>query len=255
VHALLSLQAAVLLVCTHPFSGSQVSSVQGLLSSQLGGVPGVQLPPWQLSVQALPQLVPLRTGLRLQPPRGSQVSVVQGLLSSQLRGVPATQPVAGLQVSMPLQTLLSSQFSGVPAAQPVAGRQTSSPLQALLSLQLTGVPVHVPLVQTSPVVQALPSLQVVPFSDVRLLMHPATGSQLSAVHGLLSLQFNGGPVTHPVARLQVVPAPASPPFSRVPAQLPFVHASFCVHALLSLHAVPFASGVPVHVPFWHTPFC
>src|SRR5262249_29012848 len=106
VHALLSLQAAVLLVCTHPFSGSQVSSVQGLLSSQLGGVPGVQLPPWQLSVQALPQLVPLRTGLRLQPPRGSQVSVVQGLFASQLRGVPAAQPVAGLQASVSLRAVV-----------------------------------------------------------------------------------------------------------------------------------------------------
>jgi hypothetical protein len=45
------------------------------------------------------------------------------------------------------------------------------------------------LLHTSPVVHALPSLHAVPFSGVGSLTHPVAGLQLSAVHGLLSLQF------------------------------------------------------------------
>ncbi len=55
VQALPSLHGAVLLVCTHPDAGSQVSSVQTLLSSQLGAGPPTQTPPEHASfvVQAL----------------------------------------------------------------------------------------------------------------------------------------------------------------------------------------------------------
>jgi hypothetical protein len=181
-------------------------------------------------LQTLPLLQLI--GVWLHPRTGSQLSVVHGLLSLQFSGVPATQPVAGLQLPIPLHTLLP--------------------------LHCRGVPVHVPLVHTlSPVVQALLSLQAVPFSGVGLLTHPATGSQLSAVHGLLSLQFSGVPATHPVAGLQVAPLQTLPLLQSIgaPAQVPVVHTSFCVHALLSLHAVPFATGVPMQVPFVHTPFC
>src|SRR5437899_12976107 len=36
-------------VCWQPCTGSHVSVVQGLLSLQLGGVPGVQTPAWEVS--------------------------------------------------------------------------------------------------------------------------------------------------------------------------------------------------------------
>ena len=58
VHALSSLQALVLFVCVQPVVSLQLSVVQGLLSSQLGALPPVQTPAWQVSpvVQALPSL-------------------------------------------------------------------------------------------------------------------------------------------------------------------------------------------------------
>ena len=50
VHALPSLQGALLLVCWQvPDGAEQVSSVQGLPSSQFLATPGMQLPPLQLS--------------------------------------------------------------------------------------------------------------------------------------------------------------------------------------------------------------
>ncbi len=58
VHALPSLQLAVLFSFLQPLVGSQVSIVQGLPSSQLGAAPPVQVPAAQASpvVQALPSL-------------------------------------------------------------------------------------------------------------------------------------------------------------------------------------------------------
>ena len=56
VQALPSSQDAVLLALTQPVAGTHESSVQGLLSSQLGAEPPTQDPPAQVSavVQALP---------------------------------------------------------------------------------------------------------------------------------------------------------------------------------------------------------
>jgi hypothetical protein len=58
VHALPSLQAAVLLVKTQPVSELQESSVQTLESAQFNTDPGTQVPPAQVSlaVHALPSL-------------------------------------------------------------------------------------------------------------------------------------------------------------------------------------------------------
>jgi hypothetical protein len=58
VQAFPSLQGAVLLVNTQPLPGLQLSVVQTLLSLQTTGVPGLQMPPLQVSpvVQALPSL-------------------------------------------------------------------------------------------------------------------------------------------------------------------------------------------------------
>src|SRR5438552_7072483 len=92
--------------------GPQESAVQGLLSSQFSGVPGVQVPTLQTSapLQTLPseQEVPSATGVALHPEAGSQESAVQGLLSLQTSGVPGVQ-VPVRQVSSPLQTLPSEQ--------------------------------------------------------------------------------------------------------------------------------------------------
>jgi hypothetical protein len=59
VHALPSLQVAVLLVKVHwPVAGLQASSVHPLTSLQTLAVPGLHCPFWQMSpvVQALPSL-------------------------------------------------------------------------------------------------------------------------------------------------------------------------------------------------------
>ena len=122
------------------------------------------------------------------------VSVVHGLPSSQSSGVPAVQTPAW-QVSFPLHTVPSGH--GVPFAtevfwQPRTGSQLSV-VQGLLSLQLSGVPaVHVPFWQVSVPLQTVASGQAVPFATATL-RQPSTGSQLSVVHGLLSLQLSGVP--------------------------------------------------------------
>ena len=114
-----------------PVAGSQESAVQGLLSSQTGGEPAVQVPAWQVSapLQALPseQLVPLATGVAVQPLAGSQESVVQGLLSSQTGGFEPVHTPAW-QVSVCVQAFPSLQVVpldfGGSEHKPVAGLQT-----------------------------------------------------------------------------------------------------------------------------------
>src|SRR5439155_9548061 len=83
--------------------------VQPLPSSQLGGLPGLQVPPPQTSRPL--QTVPSSHGFVLlacwQPFAASQESAVQTLPSSQLGGVPGLQ-VPPPQTSRPLQTVPSS---------------------------------------------------------------------------------------------------------------------------------------------------
>jgi hypothetical protein len=125
--------------------------VQTLESLQLGAVPAVQVPLWQVSapLQVLPSLhaVPLVTLVLAQPVVALQVSVVQTLESLQLRAVPAVQ-VPLWQVSAPLHTVLSGHavpFSTAGFWQPKVGLQESL-VQTLESLQLSAVPaVQVPL--------------------------------------------------------------------------------------------------------------
>jgi hypothetical protein len=78
-----------------PSTGSQVSVVQGLLSSQLSGAPAVHVPPWQVSFPlqtvASGHGVLFATAVFWQPRIGSHESVVQALLSLQSSGVPAVQ--------------------------------------------------------------------------------------------------------------------------------------------------------------------
>jgi hypothetical protein len=103
VHGLRSLQSALTVqlwqpgigVFWHPVTALQVSVVQALPSLQLGAVPGVQMPTWQVSrpLQTVPSLqdVPSATVVFWQPLTALQVSVVQTLPSLQLGGVPAVQ--------------------------------------------------------------------------------------------------------------------------------------------------------------------
>jgi hypothetical protein len=88
-------------------------------------------------------------------------------------------------------------------------------VHGLPSSQLVGVPGwHEPPLQTSPVVQAFPSLHgAVLFVWTQ---PPSCGLQLSSVHGLLSSQLTG-----------------------VPAQTPLEQTSPVVHGLPSLHAFVF----------------
>jgi hypothetical protein len=95
----------------HPVVGLQLSAVQGLPSVQLSGVPGLQVPAWQVSapLQALPSehAWPFATAVFWHPETALQESVVQGFESLQLSAVPAAH-VPDWQVSLPLQTVESA---------------------------------------------------------------------------------------------------------------------------------------------------
>src|SRR2546421_714329 len=104
-----SLHGAVLLTWPQPVAGSHESSVQGLLSSQLGPVPPTQAPPEQVSpvVQAFPSSQGLLLLVNTHPVAGSHVSVVQMLLSLQVGAGPPTHTPPE-QVSPVVHALLSS---------------------------------------------------------------------------------------------------------------------------------------------------
>jgi hypothetical protein len=95
-----------------------------------------------------------------------------------------------------------------------------SVVHGLPSLQTSAVPAaQEPAWQVSAPLHASPSLQAVPFAT-GAVRQPSAASQESVVHGLPSLQTSA------------VPA----------AQEPAWHVSAPLHALPSLHAVPFATG-------------
>jgi hypothetical protein len=77
----------------HPVVGLQLSAVQAFPSVQLSGVPGLQVPAWQVSapLHAFPseQAWPFATAVFWHPERALQESVVQGFESLQLSAVPA----------------------------------------------------------------------------------------------------------------------------------------------------------------------
>src|SRR5437870_2438104 len=265
--------------CRQPVTGSQVSVVHGFPSSQLRDDPAVQIPDRHVSapLHTLPSLheVPLASAVCRHPLTGSQVSVVHGLLSLQLSPVPARQMPAW-QVSAPLHTLPSLHevpFASAACWHPASGSQVSA-LHGLLSLQSRAVPAtHTPAWQVSTPLHASPSLHDVPFGSA-VCRHPATGSQVSVVQGLLSLQLRPPPPVHTPAwhvsaPLHASPSPHDVPFGgavcRQPAsgsqasvvqgllslqlraapavQIPDRHVSAPLHTLPSLHDVPFATAV------------
>ena len=93
-----------------------------------------------------------------------------------------------------------------------------SVVQGLASAQLRADPgVQAPAWQVSAPLHTFPSLHDVPFATARL-RQPATGSQLSVVHGLLSLQLSGAPGEHTPswqvsAPLHTFPSPHEVPSS------------------------------------------
>jgi hypothetical protein len=242
-------------------TASQVSVVHTLPSLQLGGVPAVQTPLWQVSfpLHTVPsaQDVPFATAVFTQPVSALHVSVVHAFASLQLSGVPAVQEPFW-HVSAPLQTVPSAQevpfattgfwhtpalqtslVQGFPSLQsagtlhdwqPAIGVWTQ-PLSALHesivhafpSLQLSVVPaVHTPTWHVSAPLHTVPSAHDVPLATAALTQPRAT-SQLSVVQTFPSLQLSGVPAVH----------------------TPLWHVSLPLHTVPSAHELPFATAV-----FW-----
>src|SRR6185369_12602453 len=144
-----------------------------------------QVPPPQtsVSVQAFASSHGIVLFVKTHPRVGSHESSVHGLPSLQTSGTPGRHP-------------------------PVAGSQVSRPLQASASAHTVAVPTQAPAAHVSPLVQRLPSSQV-PATGVST--QPAIGSQLSAVQTLLSSQFGIGPAWQPSTGSQV-----STPLQKLP---------------------------------------
>jgi hypothetical protein len=149
-----------------------------------------------------------------EAPFGSTVLLhTPSVQTSLVHGLPSAQSAATTQDSQP----------GIGVFwQPLTGWQLSV-VQLSPSLQLSPVPaVHTPLWQVSAPLHTLPSLQEVPF-NTGVVVQPNTGSQLSVVHTLESLQLSAVPVVH------------TPPWQ----------VSLPLHTLPSLQDVPFSTAV-----FW-----
>ncbi len=265
VQALPSLQAPLVRVWTQPPSTVQPSPVHGRPSSHAAGLPAVQLTPTHFSpsVHGLPSSQLAVLAVWMQPDLGPQLSSVHAKPSSQLV-VPLAVHLPSWHAS-PLvhaSPSLQAALTGV-AVQPLAGSQASA-VQGLLSSQLTALPpVHTPLLHASPLVHVLPSSQVA--VPPGLWTQPSLPSQLSKLHGSLSLQSTAAPPTHtPLLHtspwVQAVPSLQSLPLAvwlqplkgaqpssvqglvssqlgvPLPVQLPPLHTSVVVQALPSLHA-------------------
>ncbi len=233
VHALPSLQGAVLFACWQPDTWLHESVVHTFPSSQLGAGPPTHAPPEQASpvVHAFPSLHGPGTLAWAHPVAGMHESAVHTFASSQLGAGPPTHTPAA-QAS-PVVHALPSLHGAVLFAcwQPEAGLHESV-VHTFPSSQLgAGPPTHTPPEQASPVVHALPSLHE-PVTFV--CAQPVAGTHESAVHTFPSLQFAAAPPTH------------TPP----------EQVSAVVHAFPSLHgAVLFACRQPdagLHESVVHT---
>ena len=179
-----------------------------------------------------------------------QLSAVQGLPSLQFLGAPETHSPPW-HASPTVQALLSSQAPvWAVCAQPLAGTQESA-VQALPSLQFAvPVPVHAPLTQLSPVVHALPSLQLVPFPRLTCLQ-PTDVSQLSVVQGWPSSQETA------VRYAQLPPEHWSPEVHALLSEQVARSLATCLHPLEVTHESVvhvLASSQPRAAPPWHAPF-
>ncbi len=192
VQALPSSQLAVLATLAHPVKGLQESLLHGLPSLQFSAPVAPQTPPLQTSpvVQTLPSVHGKILAICTQPVLGSQLSFVQTLPSSQL--METLRQLPPLHLSPLVHALPSSQtIELLPFKQiPVATVQLSV-VQGLLSLQFFNPPGSQALaLQTSPKVQALPSVQGLTLAT---WVQPLIALQLSSVHTLLSSQLTVAP--------------------------------------------------------------
>jgi hypothetical protein len=242
VHALPSLHELVLFTNMHPEAKLQMSLVHGLPSLQTTGVPATHAPPLQKSLveQALPSMQRSALFVKTHAPVVTlQLSVVHTLLSLHVTGMPGWQ--VPLPHASPLVQALPSLHGAVlfvKVQAPVAGLQPSV-VHTLLSLHTVGAPgMHVPPPQTSPVVQALPSLQaLVLFAKTQ----PVATLHVSVVQTLLSLHVSAMLVkTQPVAGLHVSAVQALPSLHTVTVpglQVPPPQTSPTVQALPSLQTL------------------
>jgi hypothetical protein len=236
VHGLLSLQTTGEVV--QPVAGSQESTVQALPSSQSVGAP-----PWQAPArQASPEVHGLPSShagpaadahWAAQPPMPVQAGIPPLPVAqfaqrpshdvSQQKGSTAQTHAWQVAFEQPGTPVAVPQFSIPPSGavtHPVAGSQESA-VQTFPSLQAMGLPAQLPPPQTSPLVQALLSLQ-----GAVLLVNtqPVAGLQLSSVQTLPSSQTVGPPGT----------------------QAPLSQESPVVHAFPSSQAI--GTPVCVHAP-------
>ncbi len=226
-----------------------------------------QVPLWQVSfvVQALPSLqdVPFAAVGFEQAPAEQVPATWHWSEAVQVTVVPEQAPFWHESfVVQALPSLQDAPFVAVGFEQaPVVVLHVPAVWHWSEAVQLTGLlPVQVPLWQVSVWVQALPSLQVVPFAAVGLEQAPVEVLHVPAVwHWSEAVQLTG----------------------LLPVQVPLWQVSVCVQALLSLQDVPsdFTVGVghpvegaqvpavwhwsavqvtgllPVQVPFWQVSVC
>jgi hypothetical protein len=178
-----------------PFNGSQLSSVQTFLSSQLVAAPGLHWPALQASpvVQIDPSSHGELLATNLQPAIGSHESLVHKFESLHITALPATQ--APLKhVSPCVHTLPSLQVPALAKCwQPLTELQLSS-VHTLPSLQSVGPPLwHLVCLHWSPLVHASPSSHAAVFATN---MHPSLASHVSLVQMFTSSQGSNLPGTH-----------------------------------------------------------
>jgi hypothetical protein len=151
--------------CWQPRAALQLSKVHGFASSQLVGVPALQLPAWQISppLQRLPSGhgVPFGALATVHPLAGLQLSVVQAFPSLQVIAVFWQAPA--VQVSA-VQALESAQLWQIAPASPhvftlVPVAQAPPASQQLCPVQQVGdepqqCPELLPFVQTAPALPA-----------------------------------------------------------------------------------------------------
>ena len=184
----------MLFVFTQPRTGSHVSSVHGLASSQSGAAPPTHMPPEHVSpvVHASPSSQGSVLSTFRQPRTESQESSVQGLASSQSGAAPPTQTPAA-QVSPVVQALPSSHDSMLSTLTQPRTESHESLVHGLPSSQSSGAPpTHDPPEQVSSIVHASPSSHG---SELSVLTHPVAGSHVSSVQMLPSSQSAGAPPT------------------------------------------------------------
>lgn len=141
---------------------------------------------------------------KVQPVAALQVSMpLHGSPSSQLSGAPAVQPVSaspvsGLQVSMPLQTSPSAQSPSMASWRHPASGWHESVVHEISSSQSVVVPEHEVSVHTSSVVHGFPSSQSSLFGvNVHPFAKPNEYSHASSVHGFPSSQSSSEPEQAP----------------------------------------------------------